>query len=182
MSSHYLKISSAITTMLCSALLNAEQVAAPPVPAADHQAIAPAETNGLSAAEIEKVRSQVLKRCGLSSKIRQNKLPWYFHYEFGVELMNQGAASLALEPLQLTANLRPESARSTRMYGMWYVNYLPYYQLSQAYAQTSDWDSAWAAISMSELYSELAVGDSGYEEFTSLKSRIHSQRESAEPR
>lgn len=129
-------------------------------------------------AEIEAIRSRVLSRCGLSPKLAENKLPWYFFYEFGVELLNAGQASEALESLQMTANLKSESARPARMYGMWYVNYLPYYQISIAYAQLENWDRAWDAITMSEAMVEFSPGDYEYESFVSLKKTIERERQS----
>jgi hypothetical protein len=128
---------------------------------------------------VEMIRERVLERCGLSSKLAQNKLPWYFHYEFGVELMKEGATDLAIEPLQMTANLKSEPSRGTRMYGMWFVNYLPYYQISLAYSQLGEWDKAWDALQMSESMVEFSPGDFEYDKFESLKALIEVNRQAA---
>jgi hypothetical protein len=128
-------------------------------------------------AEIEAIRNRVLRRCGLSPKLAENKLPWYFFYEFGVELLNAGKAAEALEPLQMTANLKSEPARAARMYGMWYINYLPYFQMSLAYAQLEQWDQAWDAIVMSEALVEFSPGDYQYDDFESLKQTIARERQ-----
>lgn len=125
--------------------------------------------------DFEETRSQVLQRCELSPQIGENRLPWYFHYESGVKLLNEGNAKRALEPLLVTANLRPDPARSTRMYGMWFVDYLPYYQLSRAYAALGDWPMAWSALSVSESLGEFKPGDAGFREFAALKALIESK-------
>ena len=130
-------------------------------------------------AEIDAIRQRVLRHCGLSPKLAENKLPWYFFYEFGVELLNAGQADEALESLQMTANLKSEPARPARMYGMWYVNYLPYYQMSIAYAQLGQWDRAWDAITMSEALVEFSPGDFEYEDFENLKQKIQLEHQAA---
>jgi len=132
-----------------------------------------------SQAQIEAIRNRVLRRCGLSPKLAENKLPWYFFYEFGVELLDAGKAAEALESLQMTASLKAEPARAARMYGMWYVNYLPYFQMSLAYAQLEQWELAWDAIVMSEALVEFSPGDYEYETFESLKQTIARERQTA---
>jgi len=129
--------------------------------------------------KIEMIRDRVLRRCGLSSTVAENKLPWYFHYEYGIELMSVGATQQAIEPLQITANLKSEPARGTRMYGMWFINYLPYYQMSLAYSQLGEWDKAWEALLMSEQLVEFSPGDFEYDKFESLKALIEVNRQTA---
>lgn len=131
----------------------------------------------LTEQQLQDIRKRVLKRCGLSSKLTSNRLPWYFHYEFGVELVRRGAAGEALEPLQMTANLKPQPMRDARMYGAWFINYQPYFQISLAYSELGEWDRAWDAIRISENLVEFSNGDIEYEKFTSLKSLIAQHRQ-----
>jgi len=153
--------------------------AAGPVCAEHATVIIPAQHPAeLSKLELAAIRERVLQRCGLSSKLSENRLPWYFHYEFGVELINQGAASQAIEPLHMTANLKSESRRNARMYGMWFVNYLPYYQMSLAWSELQKWDQAWDAIRISEEMQEFSPGNTQYEKFSSLKELIEKSRKS----
>lgn len=141
----------------------------------------PHEEAAGTAAEVnlETIRSRVLRRCGLSEKLADNHLPWYFHYEYGVELIREGAAVHAIEPLQMTANLRAEPARATRMYGMWFVNYIPYFQMSLAWSELGEWDQAWDAIRLSEELHEVSPADAEYEQYTELKQLIESNRRTA---
>ena len=136
------------------------------------------KTQDLTEQQLQDIRKRVLKRCGVSSKLASNRLPWYFHYEFGVELVKHGAADEAIEPLRMTANLKPESMRDARMYGAWFINYLPYYQMSLAYSELGDWDSAWDAIRMSENLVEFSSDDFEYEKFSSLRNLIVQHRQS----
>ena len=50
----------------------------------------------ISANEAQIIRAQVLKRCALSSKVSHNKLPWYFHYEYGKDLLEAGDSERAI--------------------------------------------------------------------------------------
>jgi len=137
------------------------------------------EASELTDQELFVIRKRILKRCGISQKLSKNKLPWYFYYEFGVELINMGAADRAVESLQMTANLKAEPMRGARMYGMWFINYLPYYQMSLAWSELREWDRAWDAIRMSEELVEFSPGDFEYEKFASLRDLIEKNRRSA---
>jgi len=78
----------------------------------------------------------------------------------------------------MTANLKSESRRNARMYGMWFVNYLPYYQMSLAWSELQEWDQAWDAIRISEEMQEFLPGNNQYEKFSSLKELIEKSRKS----
>jgi tetratricopeptide (TPR) repeat protein len=131
----------------------------------------------LSDQEVELIRSQVLRRCSLSEKIADNKLPWYFHYEFGVDLMKAGDAQRAVDAFTLGANVREDPRRGKRMYGMWYIDYLPYYQIALAHSKLGNWESANNAIRASESFGEFAPSDPGYENFSALDNLIKSNLE-----
>jgi tetratricopeptide (TPR) repeat protein len=165
----------ALLTTLCFFSINvfACDMPAPEYPNAE------APDGMITDAELRIIRERVLNRCELSSKLADNKLPWYFHYENGVELLNKGSTEQAIEPLQMTANLRTEAQRGTRMYGMLFVNYLPYFQMSLAYSELGQWDKAWEALQMSEQQLEFVPHDTDYYKFASLKSLINEHRHSA---
>jgi len=129
----------------------------------------------LSDERVEAIRTGVLKRCALSSALEQNKLPWYFHYEFGRDLMEAGDSQRALDSFVLGANVREDPSRGKRMYGMWFIDYLPYYQIALAHARLSDWKSAHDAIETSKNFGEFSPADPDYEEFSSLESIIASR-------
>lgn len=126
----------------------------------------------ISENEAQIIRAQVLKRCALSSKIADNKLPWYFHYEYGRDLMEAGDSQRAIEAFTMGANLSEDPRRDKRMYGMWFVDYLPYYQIALAHSKLGDWESAQHAIRTSENFGEFSPDDPDYEAFTSLEQLI----------
>jgi tetratricopeptide (TPR) repeat protein len=118
------------------------------------------------------IRSAVLRRCAVSEDVEDNKLPWYFHYEYGVDLMEAGDPQRALETLVLGANIREQSKRNKRMYGMWFIDYLPYYQIALAHSKLGNWESAYDAIKISATFGEFQPGDDDYEQFSRLDEEI----------
>jgi hypothetical protein len=126
----------------------------------------------LSNSEVETIRAQVLSRCSLSSKVADNKLPWYFHYEFGVRLMQAGDAKRAVDSFILGANIREEPRRGKRMYGMWYIDYLPYYHIALAHSRLGEWESARDAIQTSRNLGEFSPNDLGFDGFSNLDQLI----------
>jgi tetratricopeptide (TPR) repeat protein len=122
--------------------------------------------------EAEIIRSQVLRRCALSSKVNLNRLPWYFHYEYGRDLLDAGDSERAIEAFVLGANISEDPGRGKRMYGMWFIDYLPYYQIALAHSKLGEWESAQTAIQTSENYGEFSPKDPDYESFTSLEQLI----------
>lgn len=128
--------------------------------------------SSLSLDEVDLIKSQVLKRCSVSSKMAENRLPWYFYYEFGVDLLKAGDPERAVEAFVMGANVKEDPSRNKRMYGMWYIDYLPYYQLALAHSKLGNWESARDAIETSENFGEFSPDDSDYESFTSLSQLI----------
>lgn len=118
----------------------------------------------------ESTPAKILKRCTNAAKMEE--LPWYFHYKCGVDLMKAGDAQRAVESFSMGANVREDSARSKRMYGMWYIDYLPYYQIALAQSQLGDWESARAAIIRSNKFGEFSPMDPDYSSFLELDQLI----------
>ncbi len=126
----------------------------------------------LSDQQLSELRRDVLRRCALSSKIDRNKLPWYFHYEFGVALLNAGDARRSLEALQMGANLRQEPMRDKRMYGMWFIDYLPYFQIARAHSVLGEWEKASAAIRLSDEMEHISPRDYDFGTYQAVRNRI----------
>jgi len=122
--------------------------------------------------QVELIRAKVLRRCAVSSKVAQNKLPWYFHYEFGVDLLKAGDAKRAVDAFILGANVEQDPHRGKRMYGMWFIDYLPYYQIALARSKLGEWESARAAMLTSKNLGEFTPSDPDYESFSKLDQLI----------
>lgn len=129
----------------------------------------------LTPQEADRIRSKVMRRCAVSSDITDNNLPWYFHYEYGLDLIEAGDSQRAVEVLSIGASKRKESGRDRRMYGMWFIDYLPYYQIAVAHSKLGDWESAYDAIRTSRNFNEFSPDSSDYDDFVELEQLIDSK-------
>lgn len=125
--------------------------------------------------EVNLIRQRVLRKCGLSADISPDKLPWYFHYEFALELLDAGHAQKALTVLYRSAAKRTIPKRGARMYGMWFVDYLPYYQIAATHAQLGNWTCARQALEKAEHFGVFKDEHADFEDYRKLRSLIHSR-------
>ncbi len=77
------------------------------------------------AARSTTLRAEVLARCQLKPETRPQDAPWYFHYELGRDLYRRGDPQRALDALIEAATLRADPGHGARIYGMWFMDYLP---------------------------------------------------------
>ena len=119
----------------------------------------------------EALRRRVLVECGLPADQRDN-LPWYFHFEYGHELLDAGDARRAVVQLSQSVDMNPDPGAEQRIYGMWYIDYLPYYQLAQAHAQLGNWPCAVNAMRLSRANDEAAIGELDAARVRELEQRI----------
>ena len=105
----------------------------------------------------EALRRKVLVQCGLPAEQRDD-LPWYFHFEYGRALLETGDARRAIGHLTQSVELKPDPRAEERMYGMWFVEYLPYYRLADAHARLGNWPCAASAMQLSHAAGEDKLG------------------------
>ncbi len=157
-------------TKIMSAPLDEPKVAALPQPGQFNSQVLP-----LADHEVGSTSDHALKRCASPAKLSDNKLPWYFYYELGIDLMEAGDAEHALDCFVQGANILQDSKRGKRTYGMWFVDYLPYYQIALANTKLGNWENARAAIRVSEDFGEFTSADPGYDAFIRLDQLITNQ-------
>jgi len=82
-------------------------------------------------------------------------LPWYVSYETGLAYMESGDWLNAIENLKdaLAANAIPR--RYARTYGMWFITYIPYYELGEAYFNQGMWALALRYLETSDRLGEV---------------------------
>lgn len=102
------------------------------------------------------LRRKVLIQCGIDPN--RYVLPWYFHFEYGQALLEAGDAQRAIVELSQSIELKPESRARKRTYGMWYLDYLPYFQLAEAHAMLQNWPCAENAMQLSRSMGEVESG------------------------
>ncbi|HNR91177.1 MAG TPA: hypothetical protein PKO41_02010 [Dokdonella sp.] len=110
----------------------------------------------LAASTVDALRRKVLAQCGLDGV--RNTLPWYFHFEFGRALLQAGDARRAVVQLSQSVELNPEPRADKRLYGMWFTDYLPYFQLADAHVRLGNWPCAAQAWQLSQASGETRTG------------------------
>lgn len=122
----------------------------------------------LSEEELARIRREVLSRCKLPADSKASDAPWYFHYELGLSLAEHGDPQRALDALIDSVDRRPEPQRKARLYGMWFLDYLPYIQIAKAHAQLGNKACALDALRLSQEMGEVGPGDRDLLELKSL--------------
>ena len=122
----------------------------------------------LSDAEFETMARQLAIRCGVSDERRWDSAPWYYHYELGLALAGRGDPQRALDALIAAADHRPDPQHGARMYGMWFTDYLPYFQIARAHAALGNWRCVLEALEASESSGEISERDAEFAAFRQL--------------
>ena len=132
----------------------------------------PPEGVSLTPDEVERLRRKVLVQCGLQEGGAVDGLPWYFHFEFGRALLVSGDARRAVGELSMAVDLNPVPHASKRMYGMWYDDYFPYYQLALAHSALGNWTCAANAMRLSQLTESASAEHFDMVKYASLQRQI----------
>ena len=106
----------------------------------------------LSEQEAERIRNEVAMRCGVTRA--SSRLPWYYYYELGLALRSRGDSSHALEALIEATDRRPVPKQRAFMYGMWFIDYLPYFEIAKLHCELGNLECARDALLLSEAYGE----------------------------
>jgi hypothetical protein len=132
----------------------------------------------LSERQVDELRAEVLARCQLKPETRPQDAPWYFHYELGRDLYRRGDPQRALDALIEAATLRGEPGHGARIYGMWFMDYLPYLEIARAHARLGNWDCAQNALEFSRQAKEVSEHDKEFADFRrlALETEAHLQK------
>lgn len=128
------------------------------------------QSTSLAAGEADALRRKVLVQCGLIDS--RNLLPWYFHFAYAQALLDAGDTQRAVVELSESINLRPEPRARKRTYGMWFTDYLPYFQLAEAHAKLDNWPCAEHAMELSRSTGETTMGGIEPQRVRALQERI----------
>ncbi len=158
------------------ALVLATLFAAPGAPArADAPTPAPVSLTPEAAAAL---RDRVMVQCGLAPAAR-DALPWYFHFEYGSQLLAAGDARRAIDHLSRSVDLHQDPGAAQRVYGMWYIDYAPYLQLADAHARLGNWPCAASALALSDAKHESAIATPAGLDPDRVRRAIDAHREGA---
>lgn len=135
----------------------------------------------LPRSEFLRLRRQIIRRCGLPADIQDAHAPWYFHYELGLALVRRGDPQRALDSLIAATEQRPVSQRDARMYGMWFTDYRPYFEIALAHAELGNWACVYDALALSSELGEIKEGDEDFERFRELWDEAATRRHTPAP-
>lgn len=134
----------------------------------------------LTREEFNLLRDDVLRKCDLPSNTNLKEAPWYANYELGLELERKGDSPRALSHFIDAVAKRPNPARRARMYGMWLIDYYPYFHIARAHVRLQNWDCAKNALDISTRLRELPTNAPESHEARSLQ-REAAKRLAAKP-
>ena len=122
----------------------------------------------LSEHEFATLRNDVLMKCDLPLDTKLKDAPWYANYELALELERKGDYPRALTHLIDAVAHRPNPARQARMYGMWLIDYYPYFHIARAHTRLENWQCAKNALDISNRLREIPDAAPEMNEFMSL--------------
>jgi tetratricopeptide (TPR) repeat protein len=123
----------------------------------------------LSDAEFSLLRNDVLTKCDLPLDMKLGSAPWYANYELGLALERKGDYSRALTHFIDAVAQRPDPQKQARMYGMWMIDYYPYFHIARSHVRLENWQCAKNALEISQRLSEIPSAAPELNELLSLQ-------------
>ena len=123
----------------------------------------------LSEAEFTILRNDVLAKCDLPLDTKLSAAPWYANYELGLQLERKGDYSRALTHFIDAVAQRPDPQKQARMYGMWMIDYYPYFHIARSHVRLENWQCAKNALEISQRLAEIPGSAPELQELLSLQ-------------
>jgi hypothetical protein len=123
----------------------------------------------LSEADFNTLRTDVLTHCNLPRETKLENLPWYARYELALELERKGDYPRALRQLIDAVAARPNPQRRARTYGMWLIDYYPYFHIAREHMRLENWECARNAIEISQRVGEIPTDAPETHELTAMQ-------------
>lgn len=111
----------------------------------------------LTDAEFQLLRNDVLSKCDLPLDTKLKGAPWYANYELGLALERKGDYPRALTHFIDAVAHRPDPQRRARMYGMWLIDYYPYFHIARSHVRLENWQCAKNALEISQRLAEVPI-------------------------
>ena len=134
----------------------------------------------LTEEEFQLLRNDVLSKCDLPLDTKLEKAPWYANYELGLRLERKGDYSRALTHFIDAVAKRPNPQKQARMYGMWLIDYYPYFHIARSHVRLENWQCAKNALDISQRLGEIPVNAPENDEWVSLMRLTEKQLNSGE--
>jgi tetratricopeptide (TPR) repeat protein len=132
-------------------------------------AVFPQRPTVLTDEEFDSLRGEVLARCAIPPTSKLAQVPWYAHYELGLEVARRGDPQRALNLFLDAVGRRPNPQRRARMYGMWLIDYYPYFNIARSHMKLGNWECARDALEVSGKLREIPPAAPEYGEFLGMQ-------------
>jgi hypothetical protein len=109
----------------------------------------------LTEEEFALLRNDVLSKCDLPLDTKLGQAPWYANYELGLALERKGDYPRALTHFIDAVAHRPNPQKQARMYGMWLIDYYPYFHIARSHVRLGNWQCAKNALDISQRLAEV---------------------------
>lgn len=129
----------------------------------------------LSEQEFQTLRNDVLTKCNLPLDTKLDDAPWYANYELGLELERKGDHPRALKHFIDAVADRPNPQKQARMYGMWLIDYYPYFHIARSHTRLENWQCAKNALDISQRLGEIPQNAPELNEWLSLQRQTERQ-------
>jgi tetratricopeptide (TPR) repeat protein len=123
----------------------------------------------LTDAEFKTLRNDVLTKCDIRPDTKMADTPWYARYELGLELEKKGDYGRALSELIDAVAQSPSPRRHARTYGMWLIDYYPYFHIARSHVRLGNWQCAKNALDISQRLSEIPEDAPEMHEYLALQ-------------
>ncbi len=123
----------------------------------------------LSEEEFNLLRRDVMAKCDVPPDTKQAEAPWYANYELGLELERKGDFPRALTHFIDAVGRRPNPQKQARMYGMWLIDYYPYFHIARSHVRLQNWECARNALEISQRLGEVPAGSPESYEYLSMQ-------------
>ena len=123
----------------------------------------------LTEQDFSMLRNDVLEKCDLPLDTKLRQAPWYANYELGLQLERKGDYPRALTHFIDAVANRPNPQKQARMYGMWLIDYYPYFHIARSHVRLQNWECARNALDISERLGEIPRGSPEMSEYLSLQ-------------
>jgi hypothetical protein len=108
----------------------------------------------LSDSEVQRIKQEIRTRCNLPPA-SELSYPWYYHYELGLAMQKHRDWQRALDSMIAALDRRERPQKFTRIYGMWYLDYFPYYNIGLAHYNLKNWDCAVQSFRLSQMFEDI---------------------------
>lgn len=125
--------------------------------------------NVISEEEFNLLRNDILSKCDLPLDTKLGAAPWYANYELGLALERKGDYPRALTHFIDAVAQRPNPQKQARMYGMWLIDYYPYFHIARSHVRLENWQCAKNALDISQRLAEIPATAPELNELLSLQ-------------